>query len=277
MRKEFLGKRKLVLMTILLCFLMVSIFIKVSGTDSGIEGFGAEESKSFGETSRSFDNVTQVSSQNNYFVDDTLIKLIFLSIFTILSLYVYYRKRRWRKYLLISSVLLLGFYLQGFLCPLTAVQNIFIKYNTSYLLLFLIPVLLVIFRGRIFCGYICPFGAIQELLNIRKYRIQLSKKNAKLLVRLKYILLFYLIIRILITGDVILVGYTPFKSLFSMGGTPITIIITVLTIFVSLFNSRPFCKYFCPLGALLALVGKLKRYLSTVKIFADEEQDELTT
>ncbi len=219
-------------------------------------GFG--ESQDFNEQGNSFSN-EGVHNNRPYFIHDTLIKLIFLLVFATLALYIFFKRHDWRKYILILSVIILGFYLQGFLCPLTAIRNVFTKYDTAYLLLFLVPVILALFFGRIYCGYICPFGAIQELLFITKLQLKIPEGIKKFLNKIKYLLFIYLLIRVLITNEVILSGYTPFKSFFILGGTAGTIIITVITAILSIVIFRPFCRFFCPLGVFLGLVSFFKK------------------
>jgi polyferredoxin len=243
-----LNKKSLSVFLIIFLLLMTVTVLAEFGEEGG-----------FGEQSQSFDNIKEAQNQQPYFIHDILKKLLFLILFVILSLYVVFKKRQLRKYVLIASVILLGFYLQGFLCPISAVQNIFIKYNNAYLLLFLIPVVLALFWGRVFCGSICPFGAIQELLYIARIKLKIPDQISKILLKLKYIILIYIVARILITNEVILSGYTPFKSLFIMGGNTGTIVLTVITALLSLIIFRPFCRFFCPLGALLGLISSLSQ------------------
>ena len=66
-----------------------------------------------------------------------------------------------------------GFVMGGFLCPTSTVRNVIPRFSTGYLLLFLVPVVLSLVMGRVFCGYICPFGAAQELLHVRKLAVKI--------------------------------------------------------------------------------------------------------
>ncbi|MCK5827349.1 4Fe-4S binding protein, partial [Candidatus Bipolaricaulota bacterium] len=130
------------------------------------------------------------------------------------------------------------------------------KWNNGYLILFLIPVVLALTVGRVFCGYVCPFGAIQELLHVEKWQLRIPVKWRKLLGLIKYGLLIYLVTRVLVTGSGIWQGVTPFKALFEWGGTVLTITGTIVFAVLSLVLWRPFCEFFCPLGALLSLLSR---------------------
>jgi NAD-dependent dihydropyrimidine dehydrogenase PreA subunit len=238
-------------------FLIFSILI-ISLSITVLADFGASDG--FQNRNESF------TKREPYFIHDTIIKLVYLLFFTLIAIYLYFKKHHWRKYLLILSVIILGFYLQGFLCPLAVVQNIFTKYNSAYLLLFLVPVILTVFFGRIFCGYICPFGALQELLYFPKLQLKIPEKAENILIKFKYILLLYLTIRIIFTQEVILSAYTPFKTLFTFGGSSFSIFIAVITALLSLIFFRPFCRFICPLGALLGLIScyKNKTVISSI-------------
>jgi len=200
----------------------------------------------------------KAKSGQDYFIHDQLLKLIVLLTFTAAASIIIIKSRyKYRKLLLLASVIVLGFYLGGFLCPLTAVQNLFLKWQNGYLILFLgglvVPALL---WGRIFCGYVCPFGAIQELLHLKRIRREIPRRWSRYLQLIKYGVLGYLVVRVLTTGQIILLDYTPFKALFTWGGLPLSIAITVILAALSLIMYRPFCRYFCPLGAFLGILSR---------------------
>lgn len=220
---------------------------------NNVNSFGSFDDSTFNE----IQGLTQ-----EFFVHDTLEKLIVLTMLSILAVISHYRFRRLRKPILIASVAISGFYLGGFLCPITAVQNLFLRYNTAYVLMFMIPVLLSLLWGRLFCGYVCPFGSTQEVLRNKKWHLKIPKTIGKFLGKIKYILLIGLVVQIVITGELIGAGLTPFKALFQLRGTSIAITITLITAILSIIIRRPFCRFFCPLGAFLILVGRIRRILS---------------
>ncbi len=195
-----------------------------------------------------------------YFIHDTLKKLILLLVFLIMGIITMMNKRSLRKPLLIISIIILGFYLKGFLCPLSSVQNVILKYDTGYLLLFLVPTILGIALGRVFCGYTCVFGAAQELFHISKYSVKLPECVVNMVQKLKYVVLLYLVIRILVSNSLIFAGYTPFNALFSWGGAHVSIILSILTAVMSTIIYRPFCQFFCPLGAWLGVCSMVSKF-----------------
>ena len=133
--------------------------------------------------------------------------------------------------------------------------------------------------GRFFCGFICSFGAMQDLLWIGgkhlPFRPVLSQKLDRILKYVKYAVLLFVVIGVWtfgITGDTVWSPWTvfgmyatpwkgvPTQTVFlSVGG-----LLLLLTIIGSLLIERFFCKYLCPLGALFTLAShfrifKLKR------------------
>ncbi len=133
--------------------------------------------------------------------------------------------------------------------------------------------------GRFFCGFICSFGAMQDLLWLGgrhlPFRPVFSQKVDRVLKYLKYAVLLFIVIGVWtfgITGDTVWSPWTifgmyaspwkgvPSQAMFlSVGG-----LLLLLTIIGSLLIERFFCKYLCPLGALFTLashfrVFKLKR------------------
>jgi len=240
------------ILTLLAGFLLTNL--PVYGGD-----FGSGDKFGSSEIEKNFNlPTTQQNIENSYFNHDQLIKLVLLLVFMATATIIIKNSlSKYRRIILIASVAVLGFYLGGFLCPLTAVQNLFIKWQTGYLLLFLTVFISVLIAGRVFCGYICPFGALQELLHLKRISLTIPPAWNRYLNKVKYVLLGYLLIRIIVTGQVTLQGYTPFKVLFAWGGTPLSIGLSIALAILSLIIYRPFCRYLCPLGAFLALISRL--------------------
>jgi len=239
---------------------LLAAFVLVSAISIAGLGQGFDQPGSFGESDqpREFETVQPDSGASaSYFVHDQILKIAIVGGLSILATGVLiFRGFRYRKWILLLPIGLIGFYLGGILCPISSVQNVFLKWNNGYLLLFLIPVVLALTVGRVFCGYVCPFGAVQELLHVRKWALRFPAKWRKPLGLLKYALLIYLVTRVIVMGTGIWQGVTPFKALFEWGGTLLTISLTAVFAALSVVLWRPFCEFFCPLGALLSLLSR---------------------
>lgn len=197
-------------------------------------------------------------SGRGYFGRNQLLKLCVMAGLAGLALgMVVVRGFRYRTWLLLLSVGVAGFYLTGLLCPLCSVQNVFLKWNTAYLLLVLLPVVLTLAVGRVYCGYVCPYGALQELFHIRAWAPKIPARWRRILGLVKYAVLAYLVIHALVTWTEIFKDMTPFRALFALGGTPLTIGLAAGFAVLSLVLWRPFCEVLCPLGALLSLVSRV--------------------
>lgn len=161
-------------------------------------------------------------------------------------------------------------------CPFGAVESFFTLlfqgeflkriYTSSFIILgvFLIGTL---FFGRIFCGYFCPLGAMQEWLRKLgkklglKKDFEVPKKLDKYLRYLKYIILILIIYFSFYLGDLIFRHYDPYVALMhfgtEIGEMLIAYLILVLIVIMSLFSKSIWCRYFCPLGAFFGIVKKI--------------------
>jgi len=237
--------------------LLVGVLLASAAWAQGFDSPGG-----FGEAdpSRTFKQVGP-SSADRYFLHDQGVKIAVVGGLSILAVFLVAKRGfRHRKWLLLLSVGLVGFYLGGVLCPLASVQNILLKWNTAYPLLFLIPVVLALAVGRVFCGGVCPFGAAQELLHVRRWSARIPAAWRRGLGALKYAILLYLVTRVIVTGTSVLQGVTPFKVLFTWGGAPMAIGLTALTAGLSVVVWRPFCRFLCPLGALLSILSRFSLF-----------------
>ena len=166
-------------------------------------------------------------------------------------------------------------------CPLGSLQNALgsSEKRTPYYV-FGIIILYGILLGRIICGFLCPFGLIQELLY--KIKSPKLKKNrfTRILSYFKYVLLVFLVVIVPVLyglRNVPLPGFCKYvcpagtiegafgllsnkvnESHLSMLGPLFTwkFILAVSIIVGSVFIFRVFCRFICPLGALYGLFNK---------------------
>jgi len=137
----------------------------------------------------------------------------------------------------------------------------------AFLLVTAIPLLVIIF-GNIYCGYICPFGAAQELLGYIvpqrfKHPITLEKMRKARFV--KYVVLFIFIILFFSSRSRSTLATDPLISFFNLRFWKWSMIVIVTAALIgSAFYVRFWCRYLCPAGAFLSLLNNivlLKRYL----------------
>lgn len=170
-------------------------------------------------------------------------------------------------------------------CPIGALQAVLGDHNYNFsFYVFGFIMLFGVLLGRFICGFLCPFGFIQDLLyKIKTPKLKIPGKVDKLLRYLKYIILlvFVIALPIIITNQNGM-GNPFFCKLICPAGTlgggiplmaineelkntigllfywKLGILIGILLSCIIVY--RPFCKYLCPLGALYALFNKFSFY-----------------
>ncbi|GHV49249.1 hypothetical protein FACS1894181_07690 [Bacteroidia bacterium] len=172
------------------------------------------------------------------------------------------RKRKPVFWVSVVSVAYFGFFRTGCVCSIGAIQNVALALvDSSYaiplaaVLFFMLPILFTILFGRVFCAGVCPFGALQELVNIRNYR--LPKSLAAVLGMLPWLYLIFAILFAVTRSSFIICRFDPFIGIFRLGGDIGMITVGALLLLASVFTGRPFCRFLCPYGALLSLFSRV--------------------
>ena len=174
-------------------------------------------------------------------------------------------------------------------CPIGSLQAVLggEKYNFSYYIVGILMLFGVLF-GRLICGFLCPFGFIQDLLyKIKTPKLKVHEKVDKPLRYLKYLVLLIPVILMTIFLTDQFATAPPYFCQWICpigtleGGIPLILkseslrhavgflfnwkmFLLILTVVASVFIYRPFCKYICPLGALYSLFNKFSFYQMNV-------------
>jgi len=174
------------------------------------------------------------------------------------------RKRTRKPIIWVSviSVAYFGFFRHGCVCSIGSIQNIALALvdNTyvlplSVLLFFILPVLFAFLFGRVFCAGVCPFGALQELVHIKSYK--LPRTLTILLGMIPWIYLIFAILYAITRTSFIICHFDPFIGIFRLGGDIGMILFGVILLILAIFTGRPFCRFMCPYGALLSLFSSV--------------------
>jgi len=142
--------------------------------------------------------------------------------------------------------------------------------TADFLLVAVVP-LLVIFTGNIYCGWVCPFGALQELAGeLRGRKIELEPPRAVTAVArfARYAILFVLVCFFALTFDRQPAAADPLVTIFGFGTWfAMTAVFAGTVMVLSFFYRRFWCRYFCPAGAFLSVLGYLRsRFFSCRKL-----------
>jgi hypothetical protein len=139
-----------------------------------------------------------------------------------------------------------------------------------FLLAIGVPVLMMVF-GNYYCGYICPFGALQELLGYiipRRFRPAPSRDSMHWPRFTKYVVLFIIVTAFFVCRDYRTLSPDPLIEVFSTNRTELLIWIAVTALVGAVLFVRFWCRYLCPAGAFLSLLGGLallKRFMPARK------------
>jgi NosR/NirI family nitrous oxide reductase transcriptional regulator len=126
---------------------------------------------------------------------------------------------------------------------------------------------LLLWSRGVYCGWLCPFGALQELLHQVAQRLKIPAWNFPDVVHERLTAVKYVIFIALFGLSLQSIGYAakaaevePFKTAivlhFQRDGYYLAYALGLLVIAV--FNRKFFCKYVCPLGAALAIPAPLR-------------------
>ncbi|AKV08878.1 ferredoxin [Pseudomonas fluorescens NCIMB 11764] len=185
-----------------------------------------------------------------------------------------------RRGYLVFTVVFLGWYALGQLSVvnvLTFAHALFDHFRWELFLtdplifmLWVFTAASILLWGRgVFCGWLCPFGALQELINeaARKLRIpqyELPFAVHERLWAIKYIillLLFGLSLESMSTAE-LFAEVEPFKTAITLRFDRQWwfVLYAVALLVINLFTRKVYCRYICPLGAALAIPSKFRLF-----------------
>ena len=127
------------------------------------------------------------------------------------------------------------------------------------LLIVIFTVVTTLLWGRVFCSSLCPFGALQDFITKytpKRFRKELPQAIHDKAIYFKYAAVIFLIVMSISFANLSLFQYfEPFGTIFYFSQSYALWAILALFILGSVFISRFYCRYVCPLGAALGIAA----------------------
>lgn len=190
-----------------------------------------------------------------------------LAAFIAIALVSFFRKSVALKYVtFVAAVGYMGFAKSS----LVSVSDVFrltdfsvpeFKYSLTWYAFMLFVVFSTVLWGRVYCGRVCAFGALTQLMDPiipRKMRFEIPVRIEKYANLIKYGVLSLALVYFLVTHDVALpVRYVEPFWMFSLFGTTEMWVGLGVLLAGTVFVRNLYCRFLCPVGAALGLISNL--------------------
>ena len=180
------------------------------------------------------------------------------------AIIIYRRNRQPLKYAVLGgAILFIGIYVGRMISIIDLTQLMWATLpplfsNLYWYALFGSMLVTSLIWGRLYCGYICPFGAFTEIINkMSPLRKKIPIKIHSKLVYFKYPILAGVAVGVLL-GDSWITGVEPFQTFFRLKGDWWMWAIMISAVVLSVPFNRFYCSYICPAGAVMSLAGRLR-------------------
>jgi hypothetical protein len=186
--------------------------------------------------------------------------------------------RRIRNGFLVFTLIFIGWYMLAQLSVihvLTFINAVLHQFNWEaflvdpliFILWGYVALTLLLWARGVYCGWLCPFGALQELIHQLARRLKIPEYNFPDVVHERLTALKYILFIALFGLSLQSIGYAakaaevePFKTAivlhFNREGP--YLVYALVLVGIAVFNRKFFCKYLCPLGAALAIPARLR-------------------
>ena len=205
--------------------------------------------------------------------------LALFAAFATLALVSFHRKSVPLKYVtLVAAVAYLGFYKS----QLISVVNLYsaatgnlpvFRYSLAWYLFAGFTVVSTILWGRLYCGRVCAYGALTQLLDRvvpARIRLEVPPWLERRAARIKYFLLGATLLYFFATSDIAAYRYVEPFWMFTLRSTPALWIGLAVLLAATVFVRNLYCRFLCPVGAALGL-------LSTLTVFRIKRWSECDT
>lgn len=194
---------------------------------------------------------------------------IYLVIFIlILAVGVFFSKREFLRWVILTaSFVYLGLLMGNFISIVNFVNLASLKLplpigNLHWYVFLIFIFIITLVWGRLYCGYICPFGIICSIIKkLPVRRLEPSFALNRFSSYLKLFILAWLLLIYLLTKNDGLFNYEIFVTLFTRRGSYMAWFLVTVSILAMLSGIWYFwCRFLCPAGGLLGIISKISLF-----------------
>jgi polyferredoxin len=135
-----------------------------------------------------------------------------------------------------------------------------VKYNIGYYAFGAFVVASTVLWGRLYCGRICAFGALTQLMDAilpSRLRVNVPRPIERRAAWIKFGLLGSVVLYFVITRDLLVYRFVEPFWMFSLFGTTAMWIGLAVLLGATVFVRNLYCRFLCPVGAMLGLISNL--------------------
>lgn len=192
-----------------------------------------------------------------------------LGLLALVTVAFFLKRDRLRWVALVATFLYLGWFDGGFLsvshitAAISVGPGVFLE-DIPLLLFVVFTVVTTLLVGRVFCGFLCPFGVLQDFLEKvvpRKFKRELPRALHERLYLVKYVVLAAVLLPALAGSRAsIFPFFEPFGTVFFLSSSIVLWGIAGAVLLASAIVPRFYCRYACPLGAALAVASTVSPF-----------------
>jgi len=213
-----------------------------------------------------FDDFDDVDPTFIELVADQAPDILLFGVFATIAMISFLKKSKPLKYLtLVLSVGYLGIY-QSHLLSITNVLGSLTgtlplhAETIGFSLLVIFGIVTTVIWGRVYCGRICAFGALTQLIDAivpARFQVRIPAALERRASYIKYAILFGAIAYYLLTDENSFYRYIEPFWMFSFEASTLLWVGVGVLLVASVFVRNLYCRFLCPLGAALGLVSAL--------------------
>jgi polyferredoxin len=192
--------------------------------------------------------------------------LVLLAAFMALAMTSFFMKSVRLKYVaLVAAVAYLGFYKSY----LISIVNVFalvdlnfplFQYNLPWYLLAVFTIATTVLWGRLYCGRVCAFGAMTQLIDAvvpSTLRVNVPPRIERKAAWIKYGVLAGAVSYYVLTSDMMIYRFVEPFWMFGLFETPAMWAGLAVLLVATVFVRNLYCRFLCPVGAFLGVMSNL--------------------